>query len=106
MNITKTVNFERCQRRPELRYNYYRHSEPLDWNSQSGKSQSNEQQKKKQAIEPVVDSISQYEMSLENDIVQASKVVSKYSYDMVDKDHVSLTTFTVGQLVAKVKLGI
>uniref|UniRef100_A0A914CNF1 Vitellogenin n=1 Tax=Acrobeloides nanus TaxID=290746 RepID=A0A914CNF1_9BILA len=101
VNITKTVNFEKCQRRPELRYNYYRHSEPLDWNSQSGKSQSNEQQKKKQAIEPVVDSISQYEMSLENDIVQTSKVVSKYSYDMVDKDHVSLTTFTVGQLVAK-----
>lgn len=96
MNITKTINYEECLRRPELRYNYYRSSEPVNWNSR-------QHARPKNHIDPVVDSMSQYEISLENNVIKSSKVLSKYSYDLVNKDQVSLVTISVGQIILKVR---
>lgn len=99
-NVSKSIDFNQCRRRPELRYNYFRYSEPMMTNYYPVNL--DEQKTFGQRLiesEPSLDISTSYEFNVVGDrrqfIVKNSKIMSRYSQVMMDSERVRLSTFSV-----------
>ncbi|KAE9553920.1 hypothetical protein FO519_002846 [Halicephalobus sp. NKZ332] len=105
-NVTKSIDFTQCRRRPELRYNYFRYTEPQFQNPMSLNEEENRKQgQKMMESEPGFEISSMYEYNLEGDrrqfVVKESKVVSRYSQVMMHSESVQVITYSIVQLTLK-----
>uniref|UniRef100_A0A914XQ29 Vitellogenin domain-containing protein n=1 Tax=Panagrolaimus superbus TaxID=310955 RepID=A0A914XQ29_9BILA len=101
-NVTKSVDFSQCQYRPEFRYNYFRYAEPKEI------IRANIDEKTAQKLihsNPALDISSVYDFVLNGDrrqfIVKESKVLSRYTYEMLDGQRVRMDTYAIAQSTLK-----
>jgi hypothetical protein len=99
-NVSKSIDFSQCRYRPELRYNYFRFAEPKELMDRK-----NVDEKLAQKLihsNPALDISSVYEFVLNGDrrqfIVKESKVLSRYTYEMLDGQRVRMDTYAIAKI--------
>uniref|UniRef100_A0A914Y9E6 Uncharacterized protein n=1 Tax=Panagrolaimus superbus TaxID=310955 RepID=A0A914Y9E6_9BILA len=97
-----TMFENQCQYRPEFRYNYFRYAEPKEI------IRANIDEKTAQKLihsNPALDISSVYDFVLNGDrrqfIVKESKVLSRYTYEMLDGQRVRMDTYAIAQSTLK-----
>jgi len=101
-NVTKTIDFTQCRYRPEFRYNYFRFAEPMEDSRQRLDEKTTQRYIHSN---PALEVSSVYEFTLNGDrrqfLVKESKVLSTYSYEMMDAQRVRLITYAIAQASLK-----
>uniref|UniRef100_A0AC34FXR4 Vitellogenin domain-containing protein n=1 Tax=Panagrolaimus sp. ES5 TaxID=591445 RepID=A0AC34FXR4_9BILA len=101
-NVTKSIDFSQCQYRPEFRYNYFRFAEPKEVSRGSVDEKTTQ---KMIHSNSALDISSVYDFVLNGDrrqfIVKQGKVLSRYTYEMLDGQRVRMDTYAIAQSTLK-----